>query len=131
MLGQIYAGKVCSCVESGAHHTAEADEAVEHSLHIGGIFRNEASAAEKLKHIPQVGENDGKDCLYKFRGVAVKHTPHAPDKKQKSADPPGYLMTLAQGCNSVKFFHSMDPFKSILKYYNIILVVLPQIRKIF
>ncbi len=96
MLGQVYAGKIRSCIESGAHHTAEADKAVEHSLHIGGVFCDKASSAEKLKHIPEMGENYGKDSLYKFRGVAVKHTPHTPDKKQKSADPPGNLMALAQ-----------------------------------
>ena len=131
MLRQINSCKVCSCVKSSTYHAAEADEAVEHSLHIGRVLGDKTSSAKKLKHIPEVGEDYGKGCLYKFRCVAVKHTPYTPDKKQKSADPPGNLMTFAQRLYSVKFFHIVNPFDCILNYYNILLTLLPQIEKIF
>jgi hypothetical protein len=131
MLRQVDTRKVGSCIEGRSHHTTEADEAVEHSLHIGRVFCYKASAAEKLKHIPQVSENYSKGCLNKLRGVAVKHTPYAPDKKQKSADPPCNLMALCKRLYTIKLFHILNPFKCIHRYYNTIKSHLPHIEKNF
>ena len=58
------------------------EENVENRLCEEVNSRNEGFSSEKLEHIPQVSENYCKGCLNKFRGVAVEHSPHTPDKQR-------------------------------------------------
>ena len=124
MFNYINIGEICFCVKHIADNHTEADKEIEHCLCLIGNTGDKGFSSEKLEHIPQMSENNCEGCLYKFRGISVHHPPHAPHKKQQSADPPCNLLGLGEGIHCSELFHLLKiPFGD-----NIILYIIAQIN---